>query len=123
MIAMRPILALYLVTLWLGCGTTTTGGDDGDDSPPLPEPCEGLRCNVTDCAAAGKPATSISGTVYAPNGTLPLHGITVYVPNRDPGPFTDGAQCMRCVNNLPGDPIVQTFSDEAGRFTLSGVPD
>jgi hypothetical protein len=70
----------------------------------------------------GMPDTTISGVVYAPNGTLPLYGVTVYVPNSDPGPLPDGAQCSRCGDQLPGSPIVQTTTDEAGHFQLFGVP-
>ena len=119
---MRPTLALLLVTLWIGCGPSDRGNGGAADAPPMVDACEGLRCRVKDCGAQGRPATSISGTVFAPNGTLPLFGVTVYVPNTDPGFFTDGAQCARCTNNLPGDPIVHTLSDPAGKFTLSGVP-
>ena len=118
---MRSI-ALFLAMLWIGCGSPKGGDDGGDAAPPTPDACEGLRCQVADCAKQGRPETTLSGTVLAPNGTLPLYGVTVYVPNLDPGPFVEGAQCTRCVNQLPGDPIVQTTSDESGRFTLAGVP-
>jgi hypothetical protein len=69
------------------------------------------------------PATTITGTVFAPNGTLPLYGISVYVPNSDPGPFQPGVQCSTCAGGLPGNPIAQTITDEAGTFTLTSVPD
>jgi hypothetical protein len=115
-------LALLVVTLWIGCATSTIE-DEVDEPPPPPPRCEELRCRVTDCAKQGRPETTISGAVLAPNGTLPLHGISVYVPNRDPGPLPDGAQCTRCVSQLPGDPIVLAVSDEMGRFTLAGAPD
>lgn len=81
--------------------------------------CEGLECQVVDCAKQGKPETQIKGTVYAPNGTLPLYGINVYIPNQPLAPFTDGAECARCNGSLPGNPVAQTTTDEAGNFTLS----
>jgi len=88
--------------------------------------CEGLECNVVQCTNQGKPDTTLSGTVYAPNGTLPLYGIKVYVPNAPVPPFTEGAQCSRCVNDdqLPGSPVngIAVQTDEAGKFTLPGVP-
>ncbi|HUS32135.1 MAG TPA: hypothetical protein VMZ53_26730, partial [Kofleriaceae bacterium] len=53
---------------------------------------------------------------------LPLYGVTIYVPNADPGPFMEGAQCGRCDQQIPGEPITSAKSDEAGRFTMSDVP-
>ncbi len=85
--------------------------------------CTGIQCNVTNCSSKGMQPTTLTGTVFAPNGTLPLFGIDVYVPNADPGPFTPVVQCGSCTNGLPGNPIVQTQTDEAGKFTLTGLPD
>jgi hypothetical protein len=84
--------------------------------------CQGLQCNIVQCENMGMPATTVSGTVYAPNGTLPLYGVTVYVPNSDPGPLADGAICNKCSDTLPGDPVVTATTDEAGHFTLTDVP-
>ena len=120
-----PVLALALLAIfWIGCGPSNRGDDSPvvEDAPEVPDACEGLRCKVSNCAAKGLSETSVSGTVFAPNGTLPLFGVTVYVPNMDPGFFRDGAECSRCVNSLPGDPIASTLTDTAGRFTLTGVP-
>jgi hypothetical protein len=70
----------------------------------------------------GQPDTTIKGTVYAPNGTLPLYGITVYVPNAPVGAMPDGAQCSRCNEDLPGNPLVRATTDENGQFTITGAP-
>jgi hypothetical protein len=99
-----------------GYHCTSDGQCQGDTA------CTGLQCNVVDCAKMNMPSTSISGTVYAPNGTLPLYGVTVYVPNSDPGPLADGAVCDRCADDLPGSPIVRAVTDEAGHFQLLDVP-
>lgn len=82
--------------------------------------CEGLECNIVDCVGQGKPETTIKGTVYAPNGTLPLYGITVYIPNQALPPMPDGAQCSRCSDDLPGLPLARATSDESGNFTITG---
>jgi hypothetical protein len=119
---MRSIAALTLLGLWVGCGPSTRDDNGTDAEPPMSDACQGLRCKVADCTKQGLPETSISGTVFAPNGTLPLNGVTVYVPNQDPGFFTDGVTCARCSNILPGDPITQAVSDTSGRFTLTNVP-
>ena len=84
--------------------------------------CVGLECKIKDCIKDGKPATTISGTVFAPNGTLPLYGIQVYVPNVPVGPPQDGAICDQCSTSIPGYPIALTKTDEAGKFTLVNVP-
>ncbi len=85
-------------------------------------PCTGIACNVADCASKNMPPTTITGTVFAPNGTLPLYGVSVYVPNSNPGAFTPGVSCGACANGLPGDPIVTATTDDKGKFSLEGVP-
>ena len=107
------------------CGPKRPGvdDDDGDGGSTEPDACVGLECQVVNCAAMGTPPTKITGTVYAPNGTLPLNGVNVYVP-RDPlplPPFTEGASCDRCAL-LPGGPVAQVISGENGSFTLENVP-
>ncbi|MGE0548358.1 MAG: carboxypeptidase-like regulatory domain-containing protein [Kofleriaceae bacterium] len=66
--------------------------------------------------------TAITGTVYAPNGTLPLYDVQVYVPLEDPGPLTEGVTCQRCTSSLPGGALTSTRSDSRGQFRLEGVP-
>jgi hypothetical protein len=108
---------------------TVTGAECGEDFRCTPDgrcvaedDCVGLECNVAKCDAQGKPPTTISGTVFAPNGTLPLYGINVYVSNAKLGPPVDGAVCDRCNEALPGYPLSLTKTDEAGKFTMTGVP-
>ena len=108
---------------------TPSGGECGDGYRCTPDgrcvgedECVGLECNIVKCTSQGKPATTITGTVFAPNGTLPLYGINVYVSNSSLGPPPDGAVCDRCTDTLPGYPLSLTKTDEAGRFTLSDVP-
>jgi hypothetical protein len=84
--------------------------------------CVGLECNIVKCSAQGKPSTTITGTVFAPNGTLPLYGINVYVANTPLGPPVDGAVCDRCNDALPGYPLSLTKTDENGKFKLVDVP-
>jgi hypothetical protein len=98
------------------------GEDGGGDAGVPPDACEGLGCSIVDCSSKGLPSTAVTGTVYAPNGTLPLFGVNVYVPVTDPGPLTPGVQCDRCTNGLAGGAYVQTTTDETGRFVLYDVP-
>nr|MBA3457571.1 hypothetical protein [Deltaproteobacteria bacterium] len=108
----------------------TQGGEEcGEDYRCTPEgrcvgenECVGLECDIVKCDAMGMPPTTISGTVYAPNGTLPLYGVNVYIPNAALPPVADGAVCDRCTDTLPGYPLSKVQTDEMGRFTLSDVP-
>jgi hypothetical protein len=104
------------------CRHTDTG--DGIDAPggPGDAACEGLQCKVVDCASKGLQPTTLTGTVYAPNGTLPLYGVNVYIPASDPGPMRDGVTCGNCAASLPGGAIAQVLTDENGQFTLPEVP-
>jgi hypothetical protein len=102
------------------CGCKHHDGDSTDAA--IPDACEGLGCSIVDCTARNQSPTRMSGTVYAPNGTLPLYGVTVYVPIHDPGPLPAGVQCDRCVDSLPGGSYAQALTDEAGQFTLYDVP-
>jgi hypothetical protein len=115
---------VVLVVVVLGCGPHAGNGDDAaNGSGGGPDACVGLQCQVTDCAAMSMPSTTISGIVYAPNGTLPLYGINVYVPNSDPGPMPTGLTCNQCTDALPGSPVgVPVLTDEAGHFSLTNMP-
>jgi hypothetical protein len=112
--------ALFSALVLIACGSNSGDGDGGADDGDG-GPCQGLECFQVDCPNAGE-TTSVSGVVYAPNGTLPLYNVTVYVPLETPGDFPAGAQCDRCGSVLSGTPLVQTTTDTAGRFTLEDMP-
>ena len=119
-----------LWSLVLACGPSRVGpGGDGDANVNVgpdgtPDACVGLQCKIPDCTNIGNGTTSLSGYVYAPNGTLPLFGVNVYVPNSDPGTITPGLDnaCDQCSTDLPGSPVVKTTTDEHGHFSLPGIP-
>src|SRR5688572_5194391 len=85
-----------------------------------PDACVGIGCMQVNCP--GGTTTSLSGTVYAPNGTLPLYNVTVYVPLSAVAPFNEGAGCDQCGVELSGSPLVQATTDTEGRFLLQNVP-
>ena len=95
---------------------TADGQCQGNDD------CDGLECNIVQCQSMGMPATTISGKVFAPNGTLPLYGVQVYVPLHAVGDLPDGSVCSKCADTPLGDPIASDFSKEDGSFTLTNVP-
>jgi hypothetical protein len=114
-----------LVPLAVACGGDDHGGDgSGGDGGPITEvdACVGLQCRQVTCPPGGPATTTLSGTVFAPNGSLPLYNVNVYVPNSALDPFTPGAQCDRCGSPLSGNPVVQAISDTEGKFVLENVP-
>jgi hypothetical protein len=118
-------LVLSCAVICFGCGPTggNNGGDANGDGTTGPDACVGLQCQVVNCEAMGMPATTISGTVFAPNGVLPLYGINVYVPNSDPGPMAPGLTCNQCTDALPGEPVgVPQQTAETGQFNLTDMP-
>ncbi|GAC1578983.1 MAG: hypothetical protein NVS3B20_10060 [Polyangiales bacterium] len=100
--------------------TFDIGGGFDVNAEGNPPPCTGLQCQVKACG--GSPNTSISGIVYAPNGTLPLYNVIVYVPNGELKPLTPGVTCDKCGTIASGDPIVTALSDYTGHFKLENVP-
>jgi hypothetical protein len=66
--------------------------------------------------------TALTGKVFAPNGTLPLYNVSVYIPVEDPPPFTAGVQCVKC-QDLPGNAVTSTVTDAEGKFRLENVPE
>jgi hypothetical protein len=103
----RFVSAVTLVSL-VACGPSKrNNGDDDDADAAQPD---------SYCP------TSISGKVFAPNGTLPLYNVTVYAPVSDPPPFTSGVQCGQCTTSLPGGAYASVSTDPEGKFKLEGVP-
>ncbi|CAN5860499.1 hypothetical protein BH11MYX2_BH11MYX2_32610 [soil metagenome] len=108
---------------------TPAGNECGDGNRCTPDgrcvgndECVGLECNVVKCEDMGMPPTTIEGTVFAPNGTLPLFNINVYIPNQLIGPPADGLVCDKCGESPPGYPLALQTTDAAGHFSLTGVP-
>ncbi|MGE0867035.1 MAG: carboxypeptidase-like regulatory domain-containing protein [Kofleriaceae bacterium] len=106
--------SLMIGWLWLLCASC---------SPPhrTASSDEALADAIVHDVAPACP-TAITGTVYAPNGTLPLYDVRVYVPLSDPGPLTEGVTCERCSASVPGGALATATTDARGRFRLEGVP-
>jgi hypothetical protein len=87
--------------------------------------CSGTYCGTqpTDCGTAnGGHGSTISGTIFAPNGTLPIHDAIVYVPNAALADMPSGVTgCDACVPPS-GSPFVQVHTSTAGAFRLDNVP-
>jgi hypothetical protein len=94
------------------------GGFVAVDAPPAG--CVNLQCRQQTCPGTG--TTSVSGTVFAPNGTLPLYNVAVYVPNAPLAPLVQGMTCDRCGTLTSGKPIASALSDQEGKFKVTNVP-
>jgi hypothetical protein len=117
---MRISLALSVMVLFACGGPERDRTIDADTGGPTN--CTGIECQIVQCEKMGKPPTTISGTVFAPNGTLALYGANVYVPFVDPGPFDETLTCGKCEESLPGGAVAAAVSDTAGKFTIANVP-
>jgi len=113
-----------------GCGSLLQCG-----SCSIPETCGGLtsgQCGVpATCTnlckqqvSCGNPATTttVTGTVYAPNGVDPLPNVLVYIPNSAVQAFTAGVACDQCSDGVSGSPLVSAATDTFGHFTLLNAP-
>jgi hypothetical protein len=104
-------------------GTASGGMTDGNfgfdipvgGSTTMPQ-CQGLQCQQANCQTE---RTTISGTVYAPSGELPLYNVAVFVPNAALEPLTQGPKCG-C--EISGEPVVAALTDATGHFVLENAP-
>src|SRR5262245_25071129 len=120
---MRPdascVSGFFAATLFAASSVAACGSDvpaseglvDAAASSNEPSPtfvdsgraCVNLECRQVSC---GTGTTTVSGTVFAPNGTLPLYNVLVYVPNGELEPLSVGARCERCGTVASGKPLV-----------------
>lgn len=84
------------------------------------EPCVGVQCFQVKCP--GDQTTSVSGTVYAPNGVLPLPNVQVYVPSTAVADPVDGPDYDRCGVAPSGHPVAAALTDANGNFTVRNMP-
>jgi hypothetical protein len=103
-----------------GCSLPETCGGLAASQCGIPASCTGLCQQQISCAGGG--TTTVTGTVYAPNGTDPLPNVLVYVPNAPVQPFAAGVHCDNCATGVSGSPLVSAATDTQGRFTLQNVP-
>jgi hypothetical protein len=110
----------------LMCGTCTLPEFCGGDGPNVCGPTDGGPGCVNLCQKQvqcdGGATTTLSGTVYAPNGVDPIYDAYVYVPNSPVLPFTPGVSCDNCGAAASGDPLVSATTGPNGQFQIQDVP-
>lgn len=103
------------------CGGGGTASVCGNSNADAGVACTNLCLQQKlDCPNGG--TTSVSGTVFAPNGTLPIYNAVVYVPNTAVDAFTAGVTCDKCSITASGSPIATTTTGVDGKFILTNVP-
>jgi len=105
----RAVVARHPNVVLIGC-LLVACGPAAQDQPDGPNP------NPADAACR----TAITGTVYAPNGTLPLYNVNVYVPAGPAQPFHEGVSCEQCTAVPENFTITRSKPD--GTFRLENVP-
>ncbi|MFT3765936.1 MAG: hypothetical protein QM820_10525 [Minicystis sp.] len=109
----------------MDCGVCIGGQTCGGAGMPgvcgTPNTCTNLCLKQVTCANPNV-TTTVTGTVYAPNGVDPLLNALVYVPNAPVSPFTPNVACETCGAKASGSPLVTAVSGVDGKFTLKNVP-
>jgi hypothetical protein len=113
----------------LSCGTCSAPQSCGGGGAPGQCGCQGLCRQLVACPGGGQ--TTVTGTVRAGRSAWtglasdPVPNVLVYVPNSGASgvqPFATGAACRQCGADVSGSPLVSTYTDFDGTFTLTNVP-
>ncbi len=97
-----------------GGGVPSQCGGGGGTSTSCTDP---LCAKIPVCGAGTE--TTISGTVYAPNGVQPLYNAVVYIPKDAVAPFGETISCDRC--DTPRSAFATAVTGPDGKFTLKGA--
>jgi hypothetical protein len=128
-------MRMALVSLAALAGCNQILGNGNFAGPPA-DACTGTACPVDTaspmidatpmidasmaCEQQSMPPTRILGHVFAPNGTLPLAGATVYVAQNAPDPLTTKPFCG-CIP-ATGGAVISTTTAADGSFELKDAP-
>jgi hypothetical protein len=100
-----------------GDGDGDSGDGDGDDDTgPKFDTLETADLGEGGACNPGTNNALLHGTVFAPNGTIPVVGALVYVTSTPPEGIPDGVYCAECVELECGVDFTETDVD--GSFAL-----
>ncbi len=96
------------------CGSSRASYDESSAAPAT-EPTGNL--GSSDAAPTEpKGIGSLIGTVFAPEGTIPVSNALLYLTSAAPGPLPSGVYCDKCIELPSGTPY--TYSKADGSFDL-----
>jgi hypothetical protein len=112
-----------IISCGMCSGNQTCGGGGPNVCGAVGPTCTNLCLKQELCPMMGQ-TTSISGTVYAPNGVDPLPNTLVYVPNAPLAMFNDGVDPPHCdcSADVSGNPLVSAVTDYKGTFAINNMP-
>src|SRR6185436_12182271 len=115
----RPWLMASLFVL-AGCGDNgiVVAETNGTDGGFIGGGCSG-GCPVK-CPSGS--VTTLRGTAFAPNGTLPLYNALVFVPTGALPDIPPTLSCDRCSAATSAHAVVSARTDALGRFELVDAP-
>ena len=112
--------SLALSALCLSC--TTDDFDPGKDGGSYENPWVNQDYgNVPTAPTCPGQASIIQGTVFAPNGTDPVPGATVFVPAKTPELFPPSVRCEACGSLGSSNNFWTSTTKWNGSFVLTGV--
>jgi hypothetical protein len=98
--------------------TTDTGTSEGDEPDDDREQAVDCLDVGGDCCPPNPAAdASLSGTVWAPNGVIPVAGALVYTSSEPPQPIPDHVYCAECLELVCGEQDF-TLTDADGSFRV-----
>ena len=112
------LLSLVPVALLVAACSSSSSRDGFDDPAPAAGADAGGGPQLGDNTDHRSVSVSFSGTVLAPNGTLPLSNALVYVTQQAPDAIPQGAYCDECVSLQDG-----TFAISAADGTFAFTTD
>ncbi|MGH7280747.1 MAG: carboxypeptidase-like regulatory domain-containing protein [Polyangiaceae bacterium] len=110
-LAVTSSLAIGIIAV-AACGSSKSGSN----FQGTPDAGGGLGTGqLGDDGGLSGLTSTLTGTVLAPEGTIPIAGALVYFTDQTPDPIPDGTYCDKCVS-LPDGTYTTTGSD--GTFSL-----
>lgn len=110
------VLSLAPLALLVAACSSSSSRGGFDDAPAPAAGAEAGTPQLGDNTDHRSVSVSFSGTVLAPNGTLPLSNALVYATQQAPAPIPAGAYCDECVT-LPEGTFAISAADGTFAFT------